>query len=59
MYSAYELNKQGDNIQLWHTPFPIYDLLFMIYIVEFTIIIYKKPELSLIKRVMEYWRVFS
>ena len=23
MYSAYKLNKQGDNIQLWHTPFPI------------------------------------
>ena len=22
-YSAYKLNKQGDNIQLWHTPFPI------------------------------------
>ena len=23
MYSAYELNKQGDNIQPWHIPFPI------------------------------------
>ena len=23
MYSAYKLNKQGDNIQTWHTPFPI------------------------------------
>ena len=23
MYSAYSLNKQDDNIQLWHTPFPI------------------------------------
>ena len=23
MYSAYKLNKQGDNIQSWHTPFPI------------------------------------
>ena len=23
MYSAYKLNKQGDNIQLWRTPFPI------------------------------------
>ena len=23
MYSAYNLNKQGDNIQLWCTPFPI------------------------------------
>jgi len=25
MYSAYKLNKQGDNIQPWHTPFPILD----------------------------------
>ena len=23
MYSALKLNKQGDNTQLWHTPFPI------------------------------------
>ena len=25
MYTAYELNKQGDNIQLWHTPFPTWN----------------------------------
>ena len=25
MYSAYMLNKQGDNIQPWHTPFPIWN----------------------------------
>ena len=25
MYSAYKLNKQGDNIQLWHIPFPIWN----------------------------------
>ena len=24
MYSAYKLNKQGDNIQPWCTPFPVY-----------------------------------
>ena len=24
MYSAYKLNKQGDNIQPWCTPFPIW-----------------------------------
>ena len=24
MYSAYKLNEQGDNIQLWRTPFPIW-----------------------------------
>ena len=23
MYSTYKLNKKGDNIQPWHTPFPI------------------------------------
>ena len=23
MYSAYKLNKQGDNLQPWHIPFPI------------------------------------
>ena len=25
MYSAYKLNKQGGNIQTWHTPFPIWN----------------------------------
>jgi len=25
MYSAYKLNKQGDNIKPWHTPFPIWN----------------------------------
>ena len=25
MYSAYKLNKQCDNIQPWHTPFPIWN----------------------------------
>ena len=25
MYSAYKLNKQGNNIQPWHTPFPIWN----------------------------------
>ena len=25
MYSAYKLNKQEDNIQPWHTPFPIWN----------------------------------
>ena len=24
MYSAYKLNKQGDDIQPWHTPFPVW-----------------------------------
>ena len=25
MYSAYKLKKQGDNIEPWHTPFPIWN----------------------------------
>ena len=25
MYSAYKLNKQGDNIQPWHAPLPIWN----------------------------------
>ena len=25
MYSAYKLNKQSDNIQPWHTVFPIWN----------------------------------
>ena len=25
VYSAYKLNNQGDNIQSWHTPFPIWN----------------------------------
>ena len=25
MYFAYKLNKQGDNIQPWHTPFPFWN----------------------------------
>ena len=25
IYSAYKLNKQGDSIQPWHTPFPIWN----------------------------------
>ena len=25
MYSAYKLNKQGENIKPWHTPFPIWN----------------------------------
>ena len=25
IYSTYKLNKQGDNIQPWHTPFPIWN----------------------------------
>ena len=30
MYSACKLNKQGDNIQPWHTPFPICNQPFLV-----------------------------
>ena len=29
MYSAYKLNKQGDNIQFWRIPFPIWNQFFV------------------------------
>ena len=31
-YSAYKLNKQGDNIQPWRTPFPIWNQSAVLYI---------------------------
>ena len=30
--SAYKLNKQGDNIQPWHTPFPIWNQSVVVYL---------------------------
>jgi len=33
MYSAYKLNKQGDNIQPWCTPFPIWNQSIVPYLV--------------------------
>ena len=33
MYYAYKLNKQGDNIQPWHTPFPIWNQSVVPYLV--------------------------
>ena len=33
MYSAYKLNKQDDNIQPWHTPFPIWNQSIVSYLV--------------------------
>jgi len=32
MYSAYKLNKQGDNVQPWRTPFPIWYLVYWMQI---------------------------
>ena len=31
-YSAYKLNKQGDNIQTWPTPFPIWNQIYLGFI---------------------------
>ena len=33
MYSTYKLNKQGDNMQPWHTPFPILNQSIVPYLV--------------------------
>jgi len=33
MYSAYKLNVLGDNIQLWHTPFPIWNQSVVLHLV--------------------------
>ena len=33
MYSAYKLNKQGENIQPWRTPFPIWNQSIVPYLV--------------------------
>ena len=30
IYAAYKLNKQGDNMQPWHTPFPIWNQFFVL-----------------------------
>ena len=35
MYSAFKLNKQGDNILPWRTPFPIWNLLFHVQFYPF------------------------
>ena len=32
MYSAYKLNKQGDNIQPWCTPFPIWNQAYLFHV---------------------------
>ena len=40
MYSACKLNKQGDNIQPWHTPFPIWNQsVVVIYVNKFTYLV--------------------
>ena len=38
MYSAYKLNKQGDNIQPWCTPFPIWSCLYILEISPLSVV---------------------
>ena len=33
MYSAYKLNKQGDSMQPWRTPFPIWNHVVVVVVV--------------------------
>ena len=61
MYSACKLNKQGDNIQPWRTPFPIWNQsvvprpLLTIASMVFPVVMYGCESFSLIKKA-EHWR---
>src|SRR5574337_1002306 len=45
MYSAYKLNKQGDNVHPWRTPFPIgTSLLFHVQFCCFLTCIHRTPQ---------------
>ena len=37
MYSAYKLNKQGDSIQPWHTPFPIWNQWYVFLLIRISL----------------------
>ena len=47
-HSAYKLNKQGDNIQLWRTPFPIWNQSVVMYF------IYSWKQADALRRVFTY-----
>ena len=54
IYSAYKLNKQGDNIQLWRTPFPIWIQSVVPYADDTTLMAESEEELkSLLMKVKE------
>ena len=45
MYSAYKLNKQGDNIQPWRTPFPIWSQ-FIVPCLVLTVVFWPQTDFS-------------
>ena len=61
MYSAYKLNKQGDNIQPWHTPFPIWNQSIVPCLV---LIVASWPSYTFLRRQVRWsgipisWRIF-
>ena len=57
MYSAYKLNKQGDNIQPWRTPFPIWTSLFVVPCPVLTIASW--PEYRFLRKQVRYSHLFK
>ena len=55
MYSVYKLNKEGDNIQPWHTPFPIWNQSVLACPV---LTIASWPAHRFLKRQVVSWRIF-
>ena len=61
MYSACELNKQGDNIQPWRTPFPIWN---QSVVPRPVLIVVSWPEYRFLRRQVRWpdipisWRIF-
>ena len=62
MYSAYKLNKQGDNIQPWHSPFPVWDQSVVPWLV---LIVASWPAHRFLRRQVRWsgipisWRIFQ
>ena len=61
MYSAYKLDKQGDNIQPWRTPFPIWSQSFVPWLV---LTVASGPAYRFLRRQVRWsgipisWRIF-
>ena len=62
MYYAYNLNKQGDNIQPWSTPFPIWNQSIAPYLV---LTVPSRPAYRFLRRKVRWsdipisWRIFQ
>ena len=54
MYSAYKLNKQGDNIEPWRTPFPIWNQSVVLWPV---LTVASKPAYRFLKRQVRWWEM--